>query len=139
MTECNAKAKRTGKKCRAQAIRGKTKCRVHGGMNEGAPKDNQNAKTHGAYSEFLDADDNNAITEVKQALDNLDGDITMNEVMRMRGFKLTTSNKPEEKDLGLKLIENSVGQARRLKVSRQELKQAQPADDNQPLPWDEDE
>jgi hypothetical protein len=32
MSQCTAKAKRTGKQCRANAIKGKDKCRVHGGM-----------------------------------------------------------------------------------------------------------
>lgn len=32
MTQCQAKAKRTGAQCQAQAIRGRTVCRVHGGM-----------------------------------------------------------------------------------------------------------
>ena len=33
---CNAKAKSTGKQCQAPAMRGKTKCRLHGGKSTGA-------------------------------------------------------------------------------------------------------
>lgn len=33
--QCNAKSKRTGLTCRAVAIRGKTKCRHHGGYSTG--------------------------------------------------------------------------------------------------------
>jgi len=33
---CNAKAKSTGKQCRAPAVRGKSKCRLHGGRSTGA-------------------------------------------------------------------------------------------------------
>ncbi len=33
---CNAKAKSTGKQCRAPAMRGKVKCRLHGGKSTGA-------------------------------------------------------------------------------------------------------
>ena len=34
--QCNAKSKRTKQQCRAPAIRGKTKCRFHGGKSTGA-------------------------------------------------------------------------------------------------------
>ena len=47
--QCTAKSKRTGEQCRGFAVKGKTKCRMHGGKNEGAPKNNKNAIKHGAY------------------------------------------------------------------------------------------
>ena len=46
MAQCQAKAKRTGKLCRMAAIRGKDKCRVHGGMTP---------IKHGLYSRYPDA------------------------------------------------------------------------------------
>ena len=33
--QCNAQSKRTGKRCGAVAIKGKTKCRIHGGLSTG--------------------------------------------------------------------------------------------------------
>ena len=33
---CTAKSKRSGVQCRAPAVRGKTKCRMHGGKSTGA-------------------------------------------------------------------------------------------------------
>lgn len=31
-------------------MRGKRRCRMHGGTNEGAPRGNRNARKHGGYS-----------------------------------------------------------------------------------------
>jgi glucans biosynthesis protein len=47
---CGAKTRRRTP-CQAPAIRGKTRCRMHGGApGSGAPKGNQNARKHGFYS-----------------------------------------------------------------------------------------
>jgi glucans biosynthesis protein len=47
---CGAKT-RSGTPCRAPAVRGKKRCRMHGGaLGSGAPKDNQNALKHGRYT-----------------------------------------------------------------------------------------
>jgi len=35
-TQCNALSKRTRQRCQAPAIKGKTKCRFHGGRSTGA-------------------------------------------------------------------------------------------------------
>ena len=45
---CGARTKgNQGKPCRCPAIKGKTRCRVHGGKRSGAPQYNQNALKHG--------------------------------------------------------------------------------------------
>ena len=42
---------RSGKPCRAPAVTGKARCRMHGGAaGSGAPKGNQNALKHGLYT-----------------------------------------------------------------------------------------
>jgi uncharacterized protein YjcR len=47
---CGAKT-RAGTPCRSPAATGKRRCRMHGGANgSGAPKGNQNAVSHGAYT-----------------------------------------------------------------------------------------
>lgn len=51
---CGAKT-RTGVPCRMPPVKGKTRCRMHGGTTSaskqsGAPKGNQNAFVHGYYS-----------------------------------------------------------------------------------------
>ncbi|WP_367947101.1 HGGxSTG domain-containing protein [Sphingopyxis sp. BSNA05] len=46
---CLAKT-RKGTECQSPAVRGRKRCRMHGGNNPGAPKGNRNARKHGAYS-----------------------------------------------------------------------------------------
>jgi hypothetical protein len=46
---CGAKT-RSGTECRSPAVRGKRRCRMHGGTNPGAPKNNRNAWKHGDRS-----------------------------------------------------------------------------------------
>jgi hypothetical protein len=49
-SRCGA-ATRHGKPCRAPAVAGRKRCRMHGGATgSGAPKGNQNAFKHGTYS-----------------------------------------------------------------------------------------
>ena len=46
---CLAKT-RKGTECQSPAVKGKQRCRMHGGTNPGAPLGNQNARKHGGYS-----------------------------------------------------------------------------------------
>jgi uncharacterized protein YjcR len=47
---CGAKT-RSGAPCKSPAVHGKRRCRMHGGApGSGAPRNNKNAMTHGAYS-----------------------------------------------------------------------------------------
>ena len=47
---CGAKT-RSDRPCRAPAVNGKKRCRMHGGAKgSGAPKGNQNALKHGLYT-----------------------------------------------------------------------------------------
>ena len=56
---CGAKT-RSGGACRAPAVRGKTRCRMHGGApGSGAPRGNRNARKHGLFT-------GDAIAERKQ-------------------------------------------------------------------------
>jgi uncharacterized protein YjcR len=56
---CGAKT-RSGGSCRAPALRGKGRCRMHGGApGSGAPRGNQNARRHGLFTR-------DAITERKE-------------------------------------------------------------------------
>ena len=42
---------RTGEPCRAPAVRGKRRCRMHGGTpRSGAPSRNRNARKHGLFT-----------------------------------------------------------------------------------------
>ncbi|MVT68380.1 hypothetical protein GPL21_25110 [Bradyrhizobium pachyrhizi] len=47
---CGART-RSGSACRAPAVRGKTRCRMHGGAKgSGAPRANRNARKHGRFT-----------------------------------------------------------------------------------------
>ena len=46
---CHARSKRSGLRCQAPAVRGYSVCRMHG-AGGGAPRGNQNALKHGAFS-----------------------------------------------------------------------------------------
>jgi len=54
-TRCGART-RSGLTCKAPAVKGKLRCRMHGGAEgSGAPKGNKNALKHGLYTrEALD-------------------------------------------------------------------------------------
>jgi len=41
---------RSGDPCRSPAVRGKQRCRMHGGARSGAPLANQNARKHGLFT-----------------------------------------------------------------------------------------
>ena len=52
---CGAKI-RSGGSCHAPAMRGKRRCRMHGGAPEsGAPRRNQNARKHGLFTKVATA------------------------------------------------------------------------------------
>jgi uncharacterized protein YjcR len=47
---CGAKT-RSGGTCRSPTVRGKKRCRMHGGaQGSGAPRSNQNARKHGLFT-----------------------------------------------------------------------------------------
>jgi glucans biosynthesis protein len=47
---CGAKTRANGR-CRAPAVRGKARCRMHGGAaGSGAPRGNRNALKHGVFT-----------------------------------------------------------------------------------------
>jgi glucans biosynthesis protein len=49
-SRCNARS-RTGTPCRRPAIRGRKRCRLHGGLSPGAPKGSQNGNyTNGEWT-----------------------------------------------------------------------------------------
>lgn len=52
---CGART-RKGTPCRSPVVRGRARCRMHGGTNPGAPMGNKNAERHGYYSAQAKAD-----------------------------------------------------------------------------------
>ena len=48
---------RSGGSCRSPAVRGKRRCRMHGGApGSGAPRGNQNARQHGLFTKLAIAE-----------------------------------------------------------------------------------
>jgi len=52
MALCGAKT-RTGTPCRRHALKGKTRCKLHGGASSGPPKGSKNNLSHGIYAQGL--------------------------------------------------------------------------------------
>ncbi len=53
-TRCHALT-RKGTECQSPAVKGRKRCRMHGGTNPGPPKGNRNAWKHGARSSEAEA------------------------------------------------------------------------------------
>jgi uncharacterized protein YjcR len=72
---CGAKT-RSGGSCRSPAVKGKSRCRMHGGAKgSGAPKGNQNALKHGAFCKAAlqeRAEMSELIREVREVLRTLE-------------------------------------------------------------------
>ena len=69
---CGAKTRR-GTPCKSPAVRGKKRCRMHGGAKgSGAPKGNRNAVKHGYYTEKAVEERNKIKTLIRDATDFLD-------------------------------------------------------------------
>ena len=69
---CGAKT-RSGRPCKSPAVRGKRRCRMHGGApGSGAPRGNQNALRHGAYTREAIAEYRQLRTLIRQSWKLLD-------------------------------------------------------------------
>ena len=71
MAHCGART-RSGQPCQNRAM-ANGRCRMHGGKSTGAPKANQNARTHGIYSDALVEDERSLWDQVE--VGNLDNAI----------------------------------------------------------------
>ncbi|WP_338466250.1 HGGxSTG domain-containing protein [Novosphingobium sp. ZN18A2] len=67
---CGART-RSGAPCRAPAIAGATRCRMHGGKGSGAPRGNRNALRHGLYTKASLAQDRDARLLIKRVKEEL--------------------------------------------------------------------
>ena len=102
---CGAKT-RSGGKCRKAPIKGKTRCRLHGGNSTGAknnkarPKSKTNAITHGIYSHVF-------TEEEKQFADaiRLSG---LNDLLQMTKIRLRRALAVEQEKVNTLELEGSV-------------------------------
>lgn len=83
MAICGAK-KRNGEACQKPPIKGKKRCRLHGG-NAGAPAGNKNSAKHNIYSQFMTEDE---IEFSQQSeLHSIDSELKLCKVQLARALK----------------------------------------------------
>jgi hypothetical protein len=75
--QCKAFARSTGAQCQAKAVPGKTVCRKHGGLSEGAPKGNQHATKHGIYGKHFTDEERDALPDFESRIGTLTEEITL--------------------------------------------------------------
>ena len=97
MAICGAK-KRNGEACQKPPIKGKTKCRLHGGStkNAGAPTGNKNSAKHNIYSQFMTEDE---IEFSQQSeLHSIDSELKLCKVQLARALKAKQAQDDAIKD-----------------------------------------
>ena len=68
---CGAKT-RVGTPCKAPVVKGRKRCRMHGGASPGAPKGNKNALKHGYYTQESIEQRRKAHALIRQMYETLD-------------------------------------------------------------------
>ena len=97
MAICGAK-KRNGEACQKPPIKGKTKCRLHGGPSKPkpAPKNNKFASKHNIYSQFMTEDE---IEFSQQSeLHSIDSELKLCKVQLARALKAKQAQDDAIKD-----------------------------------------
>jgi len=98
MALCGAKT-RNGTPCKRHAVKGKTRCKLHGGASSGPPKGSKNHLTHGIYAKGLTAEEKLVWYDVE--LGSVDNELRMAKIRLARALKAELSNDE------LELIERS--------------------------------
>lgn len=94
MAICGAK-KRNGEACQKPPIKGKKRCRLHGG-NAGAPTGNKNSAKHNIYSQFMTEDE---IKFSQQSeLHSIDSELKLCKVQLARALKAKQAQDDAIKD-----------------------------------------
>lgn len=83
MAICGAK-KRNGEACQKSPIKGKKRCRLHGG-NAGAPKQNTNSVKHNIYSQFMTEEERAFIQDID--LTKIDDELMLCKVQLKRALE----------------------------------------------------
>lgn len=68
MAICGAK-RRNGEACQKPPLKGKSRCRLHGGSSSGAPKGNQHNKKHGIYARLFEQSELDQAASMAGSLD----------------------------------------------------------------------
>lgn len=83
MAICGAK-KRNGEACQKSPIKGKNRCRLHGG-NAGAPKKNTNSVKHNIYSQFMTEEEKTFVQDID--LSKIDDELLLCKVQLKRALE----------------------------------------------------
>lgn len=84
MAICGAK-NRQGEPCRKSPLKGKTRCKLHGGL-AGAPKNNKNNVKHNIYSKFLTKEEQQITAGLD--LSSIDDELKLTKARLMRVLQL---------------------------------------------------
>ena len=94
MAICGAK-KRNGEACQKPPIKGKKRCRLHGG-NAGAPTGNKNSAKHNIYSQFMTEDEIGFSQQSE--LHSIDSELKLCKVQLARALKAKQAQDDAIKD-----------------------------------------
>lgn len=86
MAKCGAKT-RGGDKCKKHAMPN-GRCKLHGGTNAGAPKQNKNAAVHNIYSAFLTDEENAVMMQLE--IGKIEDELRLCRIRLMRAMKAET-------------------------------------------------
>lgn len=94
MAICGAK-KRNGEACQKPPIKGKKRCRLHGGAtkNSGAPKGNKNSVKSNIYAQFMTDDEVAFSNDVE--LDSIDAELRLCKVQLKRALEAKTKQEAD--------------------------------------------
>jgi hypothetical protein len=81
---CGAKT-RSGQACKASPIKGKRRCKMHGGMSTGPRKGTRNALKHGIYSDVLSPEDKKTYDRIE--LGSIDDEIRIARIQLRRALQ----------------------------------------------------
>lgn len=99
---CGAK-KRDGTPCQSWPVKGKTRCRLHGGKSTGPPKGSKNAWKNGIYAQGIKDEEKELYEEIK--VGTLDDDIRIMKLQLIRAVKAQKEFENENKGVGLETVE----------------------------------
>lgn len=105
---CGAKTRNAGR-CNAAPVKGRTRCRMHGGTNPGAPAGNTNALKHGIYSDAIRDDERDLWGRIE--LGGVDDEL------RLARLQLRRAVQEDRAEIAQKLL----GRIAQLEVLRQTL------------------
>ncbi len=103
---CGAKTRTTGEPCRRYPIKGRARCKTHGGLTpQGQHKGNRHATRHGIYSRQFSDDELALIPELRETVGNLEDEIILCRLQLRRIVELDDRIRTGEVQAGMRLSE----------------------------------